>query len=489
MTAKPTSTAPDTDVIVVGAGFAGLYLIHRLKAANLRMRVFEAAPDLGGTWYWNRYPGARVDVPSLDYMYSFDPDWRSDWEWSEKYATQPEILRYLEHVADKFALRRDIRFGTRVTNADWDDATSTWRVRTDGGDDVTCRYLVMATGCLSMPKEPDVEGLGRFGGEVYLTGRWPHEPPDFTGKRVAVIGTGSSGIQSIPLIAQQARQAVVFQRTPSFAMPAHNGPQSADKLAALEDEPAYRAAARDSFGGVPGERTQTFAFMATPAERQARYERAWQLGELLEVFDIYADVMSNPATNDEVADFFRAKIHDAVRDPATADALCPTSYPVGAKRLALATDYFETFNEPHVRLVDLRAQPLRTVTETGIDTTGESFEVDVIVLATGFDAMTGALAAVDIVGRDGLSLKSKWAQGPSTYLGLTVGGFPNLFLISGPGAPAVLAPGWIALVWLRNVAIMLVVFGGLHLWLHGWRRQGQAAQPLACGGRWLLIVL
>ena len=259
------------------------------------------------------------------------------------------------------------------------------------------------------------------------------------GKRVAVIGTGSSGIQSIPLIAQQARQVVVFQRTPSFAMPAHNGPQSADKLAALEDEPAYRAAARDSFGGVPGERTQTFAFMATPAERQARYERAWQLGELLEVFDIYADVMSNPATNDEVADFFRAKIHDAVRDPATADALCPTSYPVGAKRLALATDYFETFNEPHVRLVDLRAQPLRTVTETGIDTTGESFEVDVIVLATGFDAMTGALAAVDIVGRDGLSLKSKWAQGPSTYLGLTVGGFPNLFLITGPGSPSVLS--------------------------------------------------
>ncbi len=427
------------DVVVVGAGFAGLGMLHRLRELGLTSCAFEAGQDVGGTWYWNRYPGARVDIPSVDYMFSFDPDWRSDWEWSEKYATQPEILRYLEHVADKFGLRRDIRFGTRVTSAAWDDATSTWRVYTDRGDEVTCRHLVMATGCLSMPKEPDVEGLERFGGQVYFTGRWPHEPPDFTGKRVAVIGTGSSGIQSIPLIAQQARQVLVFQRTPCFAMPAHNGPLSADKLAALADEPAYRSAARESFGGVPVERTQTFAFMASPEERRARYERAWQLGELLEVFNIYADVMTNPRTNDELADFFRAKIRAAVQDPRTADALCPTGYPVGAKRVALNTGYFETFNAPHVRLVDLRAQPLRTVTETGIDTAGESFEVDVIVLATGFDAMTGAVLAVDITGRDGLSLKGKWAQGPSTYLGLTVAGFPNLFLIAGPGSPSVLS--------------------------------------------------
>ncbi len=427
------------DVVVVGAGFAGLGMLHRLRELGLTACAFEAGADVGGTWYWNRYPGARVDIPSVDYMFSFDPDWRSDWQWSEKYATQPEILRYLEHVADKFGLRRDIRFNTRVTSAAWDDATSTWRVHTDRGDEVTCRHLVMATGCLSMPKDPDVEGLDRFGGEVYLTGRWPHEPPDFTGERVAVIGTGSSGIQSIPLIAQQAREVLVFQRTPCFSIPAHNGPLSENKIAALEDEPAYRAAARESFGGVPVERTQTFAFMATPDERRARYERAWQLGELLEVFNIYADLMTNPRTNDELADFLRAKIRAAVQDPRTADALSPTGYPVGAKRLALNTDYFETFNAPHVRLVDLRAQPLRTVTETGIDTAGESFEVDAIVLATGFDAMTGAVLAVDITGRNGLTLKDKWAQGPSTYLGLTVAGFPNLFLIAGPGSPSVLS--------------------------------------------------
>ncbi len=429
----------DLDAVVVGAGFAGLGLLYRLRELGLTVRAYEAGDDVGGTWYWNRYPGARVDIPSVDYMFSFDPDWRSDWEWSEKYATQPEILCYLEHVADKFDLRRDIRFGTRVVRAEWDGVTSTWRVHTDRGDDVTCRYLVMATGCLSMPKEPDVPGLERFTGEVYLTGRWPHEPVDFTGKRVAVIGTGSSGIQAIPLIAQQARQLLVFQRTACFAMPARNGPLSPDKLAGLADEPAYRAAARASFGGVPVERTTTLACMATPDERRERYERAWQLGELLEVLNIYADVMSNPAANDELAEFFRDKIRSAVHDPRTADALCPTGYPVGAKRLVLDTDYFETFNSPHVRLVDLRAQPLQTVTETGIDTDGESFEVDVIVLATGFDAMTGALAAVDIVGRDGATLKGKWAQGPSTYLGLTVAGFPNLFLITGPGSPSVLS--------------------------------------------------
>jgi len=436
---KTLHAADTVDVVVVGAGFAGLGLLYRLRELGLTVRAFEAGDDVGGTWYWNRYPGARVDIPSIDYMFSFDPDWRSDWEWSEKYATQPEILRYLEHVADKFDLRRDIRFGTRVTHAEWDDATSTWRVRTDRGDDVCCRFLVMATGCLSMPKDPDVEGLQRFTGEVYLTGRWPHEPVDFTGKRVAVIGTGSSGIQAIPLIAQQARELLVFQRTPCFVMPARNGPLTADKLAGLDDEPAYRAAARASFGGVPVERTETMAYMASPEERRERYERAWQLGELLEVLNIYADMMSNPAANDELAEFFRAKIRSAVDDPRTADALCPTEYPVGAKRLVLDTGYFETFNSPHVRLVDLRAQPLRTVTETGIDTDGESFEVDTIVLATGFDAMTGALAAVDIVGRDGVRLKDTWAQGPSTYMGLTVSGFPNLFLITGPGSPSVLS--------------------------------------------------
>jgi cation diffusion facilitator CzcD-associated flavoprotein CzcO/acetyl esterase/lipase len=427
------------DVVIVGAGFSGLYAVHRLRGTGLSLRVFEAADDLGGTWYWNRYPGARVDIPSVDYMFSFDPDWSRDWRWSEKYATQPEILRYLDHVADKFDLRRDIQFGTRVTQAHWDDAASVWQVRTDRGDALACRHLVMATGCLSIPKQPDIDGIERFAGEVYFTSSWPHHPVDFTGKRVGVIGTGSSGIQSIPLIAAQAKQLVVFQRTACFSIPAHNGPISEEKLGQLADEPAYREAARTSPGGVPIERTKTPAFSVTAAEREQHYERAWRLGELLEVLNLYADVVSNPAANEDFAEFILGKIRSAVHDPQTAEMLCPTGFPIGTKRLCLDTDYYATFNSPHVRLVDLRAQPLMGVSETGIDTVGESFEFDAIVLATGFDAITGALTAVDVRGRDGVALKDTWADGPSTYLGLTKTGFPNLFFVTGPGSPSVLS--------------------------------------------------
>ncbi|BBX82351.1 flavin-containing monooxygenase [Mycolicibacterium aubagnense] len=433
----PQGHTTGVDAVVVGAGFAGLYLIYELRKHGFSARVFEAGNDIGGTWYWNRYPGARVDIPSLDYMFSFDPDWHRDWQWSEKYATQPEILRYLGHVADKFDLRRDIALGTRVTGAHWTDGT--WRVRTDYGDDVTCRHLVMATGCLSIPKEPDIPGIETFTGETFHTHRWPHEPVDFTGKRVGVIGTGSSGIQSIPLIAAQAAQLTVFQRTPCFSIPAHNGPVSAEKLHALADEPAYRAAARASFGGVPQERTLIPTFAVPAAYRQQRYERAWQIGELLETLNVFSDLMSNPAANESFADFVRDKIRAAVHDPRTAELLCPNDYPVGAKRLCLDTDYYATFNEPHVRLVDLRTQPLVGVSETGVKTVGESFGLDALVFATGFDAITGAVTAIDIAGRDGLALKDKWAQGPSTYLGLTTTGFPNLFLITGPGSPSVLS--------------------------------------------------
>ncbi|SON59284.1 Phenylacetone monooxygenase [Mycobacterium simulans] len=430
---------PDVDVVVVGAGFAGLYAAYRLRLADHSMRIFEAGDDIGGTWYWNRYPGARVDIPSVDYMFSFDPDWSRDWQWSEKYATQPEILRYLNHVADKHDLRRDIQFGTRVTHAHWDDGSSGYRVRTDRGDEIACRYLVMATGCLSIPKDLDIAGIENFTGDMYFTSRWPHEPVDFTGKRVGVVGTGSSGIQSIPLIAAQAARLVVFQRTPCFSIPAHNGPISPEKLAQLADERTYREAARYSFGGVPLERSITPAFSVSADERQQRYERAWQRGELLEVLNLYADVMSNPLANKDFADFVRGKISGIVHDPQTAEALCPTSYPIGAKRLCLDTDYYATFNLPHVRLVNLQNQPLVGVTQNGIDTVGESFEFDAIVFATGFDAITGAVAAVDIVGRDGLALKDKWSHGPSTYLGLTTNGFPNFFLIAGPNSPSVLS--------------------------------------------------
>ncbi|BBZ39643.1 flavin-containing monooxygenase [Mycobacterium conspicuum] len=432
-------TAPAVDVVVVGAGIAGLYLAYRLSRAGYGFRVFEAGDDLGGTWYWNRYPGARVDVPSVDYMFSFDPDWRRDWQWSEKYATQPEILRYLNHVADKHDLRRHLTFSTRVERARWDDDASLWRVRTDGGDEVSARFVVMATGCLSMPKPPEVDGLERFGGEVYFTSRWPHEPVDFANKIVAVIGTGSSGVQLIPVIAQEARELVVFQRTPNFSIPARNGPLSAEKLAQLTDESEYRAAARISWGGIPGERSIIQTFSVSEPERQERFERAWQGGLLFDTFTVFSDVLSNPAANHELAEFFRNKIRSIVADPQTAADLCPTDHPIGTKRPCLDTNYYATYNLPHVRLVNIRKHPIRHVTETGIDTADESFDFDAIVFATGFDAVTGAITAVDFRGRNGLALKDKWADGPHTYLGLTTVGFPNLFFITGPGSPSVLS--------------------------------------------------
>jgi len=438
-TARTDRSTPDVDVVVVGAGMAGLYLAHRLSRAGYRLRVFEAADDLGGTWYWNTYPGARVDIPSVDYMYSFDPDWQRDWQWSEKYATQPEILRYLNHVADKHDLRRHFTFSTRVQQARWDDDASLWKVRTDHGEEVTSRFVVMATGCLSMPKQAEVDGLERFAGEVYFTSRWPHEPIDFRDKRVAVIGTGSSGVQSIPIIAQEVRELVVFQRTPNFSIPAGNGPLSPEKLAQLANEAEYRAAAKVSFGGIPMERSITPTFSVSESERQQRYERVWEDGLLLDAFNVYADVLSNPAANHEFAEFFRNKIRSIVDDPQTAADLCPTDHPIATKRPCLDTNYYVTYNLPHVRLVNVRKHPIRQVTETGIDTADESFTLDAIVFATGFDAVTGAITAVDLRGRNDLALKDKWANGPQTYLGLTAVGFPNLFFITGPGSPSVLS--------------------------------------------------
>jgi len=436
--ATSASGALDVDVVIVGAGAAGLHAVHRLRLAGFSVRVLESADDIGGTWYWNRYPGARVDIPSVDYMYSFDPEWHRDWQWSEKYATRPEILRYFNHIADKFDLRRELQFDTRVEAACWDERAAQWRVSTNRGD-ISCRYLVMATGCLSIPKEPDIDGIDRFRGEVLFTNRWPHDEVDFTGKRVAVIGTGSSGIQTIPHVAAQASELVVFQRTPNFSMPAHNGPLSQEKLAELADETVYREAARYSRGGVPQERSITPTFSVPAEERAQRYERAWQIGELLETLNVFADVMTNPAANHELAEFVRSKIRATVADPQTAELLCPKTYPIGAKRICLDTDYYATFNRPNVTLVDLRQDPLRSLTEDGIDTVTESFAFDVIVFATGFDAVTGAIVAVDITGRDGHTLRQQWATGPSTYLGLTTNGFPNLFLITGPGSPSVLS--------------------------------------------------
>jgi cation diffusion facilitator CzcD-associated flavoprotein CzcO/acetyl esterase/lipase len=436
-----SSVVPEqVDVVVVGAGFAGLYLLHRLRQSGYSVWALDTADDVGGTWYWNRYPGARCDIPTTDYVYSFDPELEREWTWSEKYATQPEILAYLSHVADRYDLRRDIQFSTRLEAAVWDESSGRWRLRTDRGDEISCRFYVMASGCLSLPKTPDIEGADRFRGGVYFTNRWPHAGVDFTGKRVAVIGTGSSGIQSIPLIAAQASRLTVFQRTPNFSLPAHNGPPSPERLAALASErDAYRETARWSRAGVPMETADIGAASAPEDVRRARFEAAWEAGELLAIGAAFNDVLFNPVSNDIVSELIREKIRSVVVDPETAAALCPTDHPFATKRPCLDTNYFQTYNLPHVRLVDLRMHPIVTITESGIDTADESFFFDDIVYATGFDAMTGPLVAVEVSGHDGVTLREKWADGPSTYLGLTTVGFPNFFTITGPGSPSVLS--------------------------------------------------
>ncbi|MFW2336210.1 flavin-containing monooxygenase, partial [Ilumatobacter sp.] len=354
-----TQVEIDIEVVVVGAGMAGLYLLHRLRGLGMSAVALDAADDVGGTWYWNRYPGARCDIQSLDYQYSFDPELEAEWQWTEKYATQPEILRYLQHVADRYDLRRDIRFETRVERAVWDDAASVWRIHTDGGDVITCRHYVMATGTLSVPKEPEIDGADRYAGEVYFTGRWPHEGVDFTGKRVAVIGTGSSGIQSIPIIADQADQVTVFQRTPNYSMPAGNGPiPEAKREAVAADRDAYREAARWSRAGVPTEQPTESVFAVDEAERLRRFEQAWQAGELLAPGSTFTDLGLDEAANDTFAEFVRDKIRSVVDDPETAELLCPKDYPFGTKRPCLDTGYFQTYNRPNVRLVDLRSTPI-----------------------------------------------------------------------------------------------------------------------------------
>ena len=444
--AASSSEAPGTtqqvDVAVVGAGFAGLYLLHRLRKAGFTAVVLEEADDVGGTWYWNRYPGARCDIQTIDYSYTFDPELESAWQWSEKYATQPEILRYLGFVADRYDLRRDIRFGTKITAATWDEAAERWRLTTGSGATVSSRYYIMATGCLSAPKPPEIDGVKDFAGEVYFTGRWPHHEVQLAGKRVAVIGTGSSGIQSIPMFAEQAAHLTVFQRTPNFALPAHNGPAPADRLGLLEaDRAGYREQARWSLAGVPWPQQTTVSWQLSDAERRERFEQAWAAGDLVYILtQLWADQAVDLEGNAIVSALIREKIRATVEDPETADTLSPHDHPFGAKRPCLDTNYYATFNRPNVTLVNLRQEPIKAITTSGIKTDKRSFDIDVIVFATGFDAMTGAIMAVHpITGRGGKSLSEVWANGPQTYLGLTVAGFPNLFMITGPGSPSVLS--------------------------------------------------
>jgi cyclohexanone monooxygenase len=428
------------DVMVVGAGFAGLYALHRLRGLGLSVQVYEAGSGVGGTWFWNRYPGARCDVESLEYSYSFSQELEQEWDWSERYAPQPEILRYINHVADRFELRRDIQFDTRVTAIVFDETVNRWGVTTDRGDEVSARFCVMATGCLSAATTPDIEGLDTFGGRWYHTGRWPPEGVDFTGQRVGVVGTGSSAIQSIPVIAEQAAHLVVFQRTPNFSLPARNRALDPDTQAVVKASyPALRDEARNSFAGIAVPAPTESALQVEPAERERRYEAAWGEGGLLSMTTTFRDLIIDKAANDTAADYIRAKIREIVVDPDVARVLTPTDHPFGTKRPCLDTGYFETFNRDNVTLVDLRESPITEIVPTGIRTSDAVHELDSIVFATGFDAMTGPVLRIDIRGRGGQALKAKWAAGPRTYLGIATAGFPNLFLVTGPGSPSVLS--------------------------------------------------
>ena len=427
------------DAVIVGAGFAGMYMLHRLRGLGMSAVVFEQGTDVGGTWYWNRYPGARCDVESMQYSYSFSPELQQDWQWSERFSAQPEILRYAQHVAERLDLKRDIRFETKVTSATFDEAANRWTVTTDRGDSVTARHCVMATGCLSSARLPDIAGLEGFQGATYHTGHWPHEGVDFAGKRVAVIGTGSSAIQAIPVIARQAAHLTVFQRTPNFSIPSRNAPMDSEYEGWWKsDYEAHRAKARMMRTGILYGLNEKSALEVTPAEREAEYEARWARGGTAFMAS-FADLITSRDANDTAAEFVRAKIRGLVKDPAVAEILAPKGYPIGTKRICVDTDYFETFNRDNVTLVDVRDAPIEAITAKGVRTRHGEVEVDAIVFATGFDAMTGALTRIDIRGRDGLGLAEKWEDGPRTYLGLMTAGFPNLFMITGPGSPSVLS--------------------------------------------------
>ena len=433
-------SAPDVDVVVVGAGFAGLYALHKLRdKMNLSVRVFEAGADVGGTWYWNRYPGARCDIESIHYSYSFDEELQQEWRWSEKFAGQPEILRYLEHVADRFDLRRGITFDTRVIGVHWDDENSMWTVHTDDGRSVRSRYFISGAGNLSVPKTPEFGGIENFRGEVLLTGNWPHEGVDFAGKRVAVIGAGASGIQAIPLIAEEAAELIVFQRTPNFATPLGNGPLDPEvETEAKQNYRSLRDAARNHFLGVPFDQVQPSALAVDAQERRRVFDERWNAGGFRLFIDSFQDILFDKKANDTIAEYIRERIRERVQDPAKADKLAPEGYAYGTKRPPLETNYYEAYNRESVHIVDVKDTPIDEITATGVRVGERTYEVDTVVLATGFDAMTGPLLAMDIRGRGGQTLAEKWAYGPRTYLGIMIHGFPNLFTITGPQSPSVL---------------------------------------------------
>ena len=433
--------AETVDAVVVGAGFSGMYQLYKLRDMGLSVKVFEAGEDVGGTWYWNRYPGARVDIESMAYSFSFSKELEQDWVWSEKYSPQPELLRYAQHVAERFDLKRDISFNTRVASAHFDEDNDQWLVTTQCGKRVRARYLVMATGVLSAAKTPDIAGRDSYKGETYQTGLWPKEGVDFTGKRVAVIGTGSSAVQSIPLIAEEADELVVYQRTAAYSTPAFNRPLTNSEIDTMKGNyDQYRQEQRLSPAGIINPERQLERVMDVPKEeRQRSFEEAWDEGLLTGLMSTFSDIQLDEDANHEVAEFIRDRIRNTVQDPQTADDLTPKAYPYATKRPCIDTNYYETYNRENVSLVNLRRTPIETITETGIETSDGAREFDAIVYATGFDAMTGPLLRVDIRGRGGKRLVDAWIDGPRSYLGIAIHGFPNLFTITGPSSPSVLS--------------------------------------------------
>ncbi|MEB0013845.1 NAD(P)/FAD-dependent oxidoreductase [Glaciimonas sp. Gout2] len=435
---KSLNSASDAayDVLIIGAGFAGLHMLHQVRAMGLTARVFEAANDVGGVWYWNRYPGARCDVESLQYSYSFSTELEQEWVWTEKYAAQPEILRYIMHVADRFDLRRDIDFNTRITAAIFDETQNRWQLETDTGAQASGRFCVMASGSLSATRLPDIPGLAKFTGKIYHAGAWPHEGVDFSGKRVGVIGTGSSGIQTIPALARQVENLVVFQRTANFSIPGWNEalkPEDQQQWKSVYRE--HRTRAREV--GTLYEFSDKGAMQATEQERAQEYERRWNKGGVNFVHS-FNDVMVDKRANDTISDFVRARIRNTVEDPVVAEMLCPHDHPLGTKRICVDTGYYETYNRTNVKLVDLKKTPITEVSAEGVRCGDTEYALDALVCATGYDALTGALLNMDIRGRNGLTLVDKWADGPCTYLGLMTAGFPNMFIITGAGSPSAL---------------------------------------------------
>ena len=427
----------DVDVVVVGAGCSGLYLLYRLRKAGFSTRVFERGGDVGGTWYWNRYPGARCDVESLQYSYSFDEQLQQDWHWPEKFSAQPDILAYANHVADRFNLKKDIEFNVEVKASRFDENLKTWKITTNTGEEIDAQYFIMATGCISTTQIPNIKGLSDYVGNTFHTGDWPHEEVDFSGQSIAVIGTGSSGIQSIPVLAKQAKKLTVFQRTPNYSIPSQNEPMTKKYERSWKDVYSERRKEmRYSAHGSLKDLNDVPALSVDEDQRQELYTKRWAIGGT-GFLGSFNDLLTNADANYTAAEYVRQQIKRVVKDKETAEILCPRSYPIGTKRICIDTGYFETYNRENVKLVDISKKPIQRLVADGIIVDDQLYAFDSIIFATGFDAMTGSIFNVDIKGRGGLALKEKWNAGPKTYLGLMSASFPNLFMITGPGSPSV----------------------------------------------------